>query len=216
MTDRPSSSRTARVGAAVLLTAGVVAALAARPQAAATTQATTQPPTTTAAPIVAPLTAPPTAPQDTMMRTAAPQDSVSAQGVPTLADSAQPSVTQKEEPAATGMWPVDPNTGMTLVNGEPVVGRVFVMQKVDGLRKYEGVSRHYVGEPLPPEPAVVGTSYRQPDLSSTRRHRGAMVQSNLWSIERKRSAMETHHYRPMVNPMVNPGAASTTKPIVTP
>lgn len=195
MTNRTSPSRTARVGAAVLLTAGVVAALAARPQAPAAPQAAaTQP--AAAAPVAAPLSAP----QDSATQAAIPKDTVSAQGAPTLADSAQPSVTQKEAPAEAGTWPVDPNTGMTLVNGEPVVGRVFVMQKVDGLRKYEGVSRHYVGEPLPPEPAVVGTSYRQPDLSATRRHRGMMVQSNLWSIERKRSAMETHHYRRMVNP----------------
>lgn len=201
MTNRPSPSRTARVGAAVLLTAGVVAALAARPQATATSQASTpQPAMTQPATTPAQGTAPATVPQDSATQAATAPDSVSAQGVPTLADSAQPSVTQKEAPAASGMWPVDPNTGLTLVNGEPVVGRVFVMGKVDGLRKYEGVSRHYVGEPLPPEPAVVGTSYRQPDLSATRRHRGMMVQSNLWSIERKRSAMETHHYRPMVTP----------------
>ncbi len=138
--------------------------------------------------------------QDSASRQVAPADSISAQGAPTLADSAQPSVTQREAPAPAGTWPVDPATGLTLVNGEPVVGRVFVMEKTDGLRKYEGVSRHYVGEPLPPEPPAVAVSYQQPDISAVRRHRGMMVQSNLWSIESKPSAIETHHYRGMSTP----------------
>ncbi len=173
--------------------------MAARPQAGTAAITPSQPPA-----VQPPAMQPPVATQDSTMQapvqTPAPQDSVSAQGVPTLADSAQPSVTQREAPAPAGAWPVDPVTGYTLVNGEPVVGRVFVMTKTDGLRKYEGVSRHYVGEPLPPEAPAVGVSYQQPDLSTVRRHRGMMVQSNLWSIETKRSAIETHHYRPMVMP----------------
>lgn len=200
MTDRSNRSRLARAGVAIGLLVGSAAAVAARPHVASQT---TPPTTAQTAPPQTPAPQPTAAsplvsPADSIART--PQDSMSAQGVPTLADSAQPSVTEKEPVAAAAAWPVDPATGLTLVNGLPVVGRVFVMQKVDGLRKYEGVKGHYVGEPLPPQAAVVGTSYRAPDLALTRRHRGMMVQSNLWSIEKQRSAMENHHYRPMVTP----------------
>lgn len=189
----------ARIGATVVLVLGAATAIAARPQGGSIPAPAPQAPV---APMV-PAQTPAAIRQDSAApSTAQPQpgDTVSAQGAPTLADSAQPSVTQREVPEPMGAWPVDPATGLTLVNGEPVVGRVFVMQKTDGLRAYEGVSRHYVGEPLPPEAPAIGTSYQQPDLSAVRRHRGMMVQSNLWSIETKRSAMETQHYRRMAAP----------------
>jgi hypothetical protein len=173
---------------------------AARPQGSSTRQPPrdSQP----SRPAVAPTTAP-MAPRGVQQPQTVPTpaagvdltDSLSAQGVPTTADSAQPSVTQQEPPMAAEAWPVDPVSGLTLVNGEPVVGRVFIQRKVDGLRKYEGVSRHYVGEPLPPKGPQVAEGYLPPDPRVVRRHRGSMVQATLWGLDRKRSAMESHHYR---------------------
>ena len=195
--QRSAKSRFARIGVTVGLLVGSAVAIAARPQGGAPGAPGTQPP---AVQTPAAATRQDSVVQIPVDSQAGVRDTVSAQGAPTLADSAQPSLTQVEAPAPEGTWPVDPATGLTLVNGEPVVGRVFVLQNTDGLRAYEGVSRHYVGEPLPPEPPVVGASYQQPDLNAVRRHRGMMVQSNLWSIETKRSAMETHHYRRMAAP----------------
>jgi hypothetical protein len=98
--------------------------------------------------------------------------------------------------SAPTAWPVDPATGLTLVNGEPVVGRVFIQQKVDGLTKYESVASHMAAEAMPPAPATVGSSYTVPTLETTRRFRGIMVQSTLWSIDKKPSAVERRHFRP--------------------
>jgi hypothetical protein len=169
-------------------------AVAARPyitpqtgtQAAPPAQPPVQPPadTSTAAPVMAPATL------------GVQPDSTSAQGAASMADSAQPSMTQMDAPQpSVAAYPVDAQ-GRTLINGIPVVGRVFVMQKVDGLRKYEGVARHYVNEPLPPEAPRIGTGYVQAPPQAARRHRGSMVQATLWGIETKPSAIETHHYRP--------------------
>jgi len=98
--------------------------------------------------------------------------------------------------AAPAQWPVDPATGMTLVNGEPVVGRVFIMAKVDGLTKYENVASVLAPEPMPPQAPVVGSSYAAPPLEATRRHRSIMVQATLWSFDNKPSAVERRYYRP--------------------
>ena len=98
-------------------------------------------------------------------------------------------------PQASGTWPVDPVTGQTIINGEPVVGRVFIMQKTDGTVKLGTWQGQYVGEALAPEPAIVGTSYTVPAPEHTRRMRGVMIQATLWAMDGKRSARERHYYR---------------------
>jgi len=98
-------------------------------------------------------------------------------------------------PQATGTWPVDPVTGQTIINGEPVVGRVFIMQKPDGLVKLGTWQAQYTGEPAAPEAARVGTSYTVPAPEQTRRMRGIMIQATLWGMDGKRSARERHFYR---------------------
>lgn len=98
-------------------------------------------------------------------------------------------------PAAPATWPVDPATGQTLINGKPVVGRVFIMQKVDGLTKYENVAQVVSREALAPQAAVVGTSHAAAPANYTRRMRGIMIQSTLWDMDTKRSAVERRHYR---------------------
>jgi hypothetical protein len=98
-------------------------------------------------------------------------------------------------PPATGSWPVDPVTGQTIINGEPVVGRVFIMQKPDGLVKLGTWQAQYDGEPAVAEPARVGTSYTVPAPEQTRRMRGIMIQSTLWAMDGKRSASERRFYR---------------------
>ncbi len=97
-------------------------------------------------------------------------------------------------PAETATWPVDPATGQTLINGIPVVGRVFIMQKTDGTVKYPNVADVVAHEALAPLPAVVGTSYTPAPLEWQRRHRGIMVQATLWSMDHKRSATRLRHY----------------------
>jgi hypothetical protein len=99
-------------------------------------------------------------------------------------------------PQASGTWPVDPVTGQTIINGEPVVGRVFIMQKTDGTVKLGKWQGQYVGEALAPEAANVGTSYAVPAPEHTRRMRGVMIQATLWGMDGKRSARERHYYRP--------------------
>lgn len=99
-------------------------------------------------------------------------------------------------PPAAAAWPVDPVTGQTIINGEPVVGRVFIMQKTDGTVKLGKWQDQYIGEALSPEPAIVGSSYTVPAPEHTRRIRTAMVQATLWGMDGKRSATERRHYRP--------------------
>ena len=104
-------------------------------------------------------------------------------------------VTAAPAPEAAGTWPVDPVTGQTIINGEPVVGRVFIMQKPDGLVKLGTWQAQYAGEPAVAEPARVGTSYTVPAPEQTRRMRGIMIQATLWGMDGKRSASEHRYYR---------------------
>lgn len=97
--------------------------------------------------------------------------------------------------AAPAAWPVDPATGQTLINGKPVVGRVFIMQKTDGTVKYPNVADVIAHEAHAPLPAVVGASYTPAPLANTRRMRGMMVQATLWGLDAKRSATELRYYR---------------------
>jgi hypothetical protein len=112
----------------------------------------------------------------------------------TAADSMPATPLVAAAPAAPATWPVDPATGQTLINGRPVVGRVFIMQKTDGTVKYPNVADVVSHEALVPLPAVVGTSYTPAPLTLQRRHRGIMVQATLWSMDNKRSATRLRNY----------------------
>jgi hypothetical protein len=107
---------------------------------------------------------------------------------------AAPAPVTAAAPAAPATWPVDPVTGQTLINGRPVVGRVFIMQKTDGTVKYPNVADVVSHEALAPLPAVVGQSYAQAPLTSQRRHRGIMIQATLWNLDGKRSAVRQRYY----------------------
>lgn len=189
MTPLDSRSRlTSRVAAVVGIGALVAVALAARTQGGP--QATV--PATTPATVPAAV-----APADSMV-----PDSTTLTDTTAVADSmAMPDSTMPTPAAAaptaqaTGTWPVDPVTGQTIINGEPVVGRVFIMQKPDGLVKLGTWQAQYVGEPAAPEPARVGTSNTVPAPEQTRRMRGIMIQATLWGMDGKRSASERRFYR---------------------
>ena len=107
-----------------------------------------------------------------------------------------PAVTRQPAPAPA--WPVDAQ-GRTLVNGTPVVGKVFVMQKVDGLVKYD-YEKVYDGEPIHPELPIVSARHQASPPGHARRMRGIMVEATLWSIDHKRSARELRTYRPVTPP----------------
>ncbi len=172
----------------VVLTLGVLGAatvaMAARlPDAqqppAATGQATASP-----APIDSPPAMPTVIPDSMAAMTAAP------------VDSPPPPLERVAAPAAGG-WAVDPVTGQTLINGQPVVGRVFVMKKTDGIEKYE-YGQVYAGEADAPEAAVIGTRHVPLAPRNTRRIRGIMVQATLWGMDHKPTATELRTYRPSV------------------
>jgi len=185
MTPLDSRSRlTSRVATVVGIGALVAVALAARTQGG--------PPATVQATVPAAV-----APADSMV-----PDSTTLTDTTAVADSmAMPDSTMSTPAAAAptaqaaGTWPVDPVTGQTIINGEPVVGRVFIMQKPDGLVKLGTWQAQYVGEPTAPEPARVGTSYTVPAPEQTRRMRGIMIQATLWGMDGKRSASEHRYYR---------------------
>lgn len=185
MTPLDSRSRlTSRVAAVVGIGALVAVALAARTQGG--------PPATVQATVPAAV-----APADSMV-----PDSTTRTDTTAVADSmAMPDSTMPTPAAAAptaqaaGTWPVDPVTGQTIINGEPVVGRVFIMQKPDGLVKLGTWQAQYAGEPAAPEPARVGTSNTVPAPEQTRRMRGIMIQATLWGMDGKRSASERRFYR---------------------
>ena len=189
MTPLDSRSRlTSRVAALVGIGALVAVALAARTQGGP--QATV--PATTPATVPAAV-----APADSMV-----PDSTTLTDTTAVADSmAMPDSTMPTPAAAAptaqaaGTWPVDPVTGQTIINGEPVVGRVFIMQKPDGLVKLGTWQAQYAGEPAAPEPARVGASNTVPAPEQTRRMRGIMIQATLWGMDGKRSASEHRYYR---------------------
>jgi len=97
-------------------------------------------------------------------------------------------------PKVAASWPTDPRTGQTLINGVPVVGRVFVQKKVDGIVAYR-YADVYAGEPSHPLAPVVKSTYRKPPLAATRRVRGIMVEATLWGMDRKRAARMNQHWR---------------------
>ena len=95
-----------------------------------------------------------------------------------------------------GGYPIDEQTGQTLINGVPVVGRVFIMQKTDGTVKIASVKSSFAGEPPHPLPPVVKASYTPASGTATRRMRGIMIQATLWSIDAKRKATRERTYGP--------------------
>ena len=195
--NRPRLS--SRVSTVVGIGALVAVAMAARSQGGQQATPPSAPPSTAPAQApAAPTTAPAAiAPTDSMLA-----DSTTLTDTTAVADSmAMPDslmltpAPAAPAPQATGTWPVDPVTGQTIINGEPVVGRVFIMQKPDGLVKLGTWQAQYIGEPAAPEAARVGTSYTVPAPEHTRRMRGIMIQSTLWAMDGKRSARERRMYR---------------------
>lgn len=176
--NRPRLS--SRIATVAGITALVAVALAAR------SQGGQQPP-------VAPDSVPPVAAVDSM----APQDSTAMDSV-VISDSAVvvTALVKAEPTPISTTWPVDSVTGQTIINGEPVVGQVFIMRKTDGVVKYANEKAVFNNEPMSPEAPVVGGTNAVPALEHTRRHRGIMVQATEWAIDGKRSARERHYYRP--------------------
>jgi hypothetical protein len=99
-------------------------------------------------------------------------------------------------PRTATAWPVDPVTGQTLINGKPVRGRVFVMHKVGVDAPYD-IATRMDPEPLPPEPAIVSSSYTPAPAHVTRRHRGAMIQATEWLLDSKPAAKAGRYYHPV-------------------
>ncbi len=126
-------------------------------------------------------------------------DSLQMAGASALGDSMHLAAMVMPAPAAArpkvaASWPTDARTGQTLINSVPVVGRVFVQKKVDGIVAYR-YAEIYAGEPSHPLAPVVKTTYRRPPLAATRRVRNIMVEATLWSMDRKRAARMNQHWR---------------------
>lgn len=187
MSATPSPSLSSRVRNAAVVVALVAVGLAARngEQPPAAEPAAPQPP---AAPVAT----------DSMM-----PDSLAMQAdslLDSLAVAEEIAAPAPEVPAAAPTsWPVDPVTGQTLINGRPVVGRVFIMQKTDGTVKYPNVADVLSHEAQAPLPAVVGSSYTPAPLTNQRRMRGIMIQATLWDMDAKRAAVR-HRYYPASTP----------------
>jgi hypothetical protein len=94
-----------------------------------------------------------------------------------------------------GGWPVDPVTGQTLVNGTPVVGRVFVQQHTDGTVKIASVASALAVEPPHPMAPIVKQAYKPAPAQYTRRMRGIMIQATLWDMDHKKSARRDRWYK---------------------
>jgi len=142
-------------------------------------------------PTLPPMAAPTVTPADT---TAPQPDSMIMIDTATVVMATQTPVV--EASAAPAAWPVDPVTGQTLVNGIPVVGRVFIQRKVDGLVKIKDVTTVLAPEPMAPEAAVVATGHTTLAPTAVRRQRNPMVQATLWGSDNKPSAVKNRHYHP--------------------
>jgi hypothetical protein len=194
MSTSPSSSLSSRARNAAVVVALVAVGLAARngEQQPAPATPPTQPPAAPAAPVV-----PDSAAVDSAMAGAATgADSLLDSAAVAALDSMTAAMEAKAAEVATApaAWPVDAETGQTLINGRPVVGRVFIMRKTDGTVKYPNVADVISHEALAPLPAVVGSSYTQAPLTHQRRMRGVMIQSTLWDMDTKRSAVRQRYY----------------------
>jgi hypothetical protein len=98
-------------------------------------------------------------------------------------------------PKSASGWPIDPVTGQTLVNGTPVVGRVFIQQHTDGTVKIANVAAGLKGESAVPLPAVVKQSYTPAPGQYTRRQRTPMVQATEWAIDNKPRARRDRFFK---------------------
>lgn len=182
--------RSSRVRNAAVVVALVAVGLAARGRDAQGTQPPAAPP---AAPTAT--AAPDSAVQDsTKADSTAVADTLMDLSLVMAAEAAAAAATTAPVAVAPSAWPVDPTTGQTLINGRPVVGRVFIMRKTDGTVKYPNVADVVAHEALAPLPPVVGSSYQQAPITNQRRMRGIMIQSTLWDMDRKRSATRQRYY----------------------
>lgn len=127
--------------------------------------------------------------------TAMPMDSAAMAGMAGM-NHMQMAAPAPQVHTAPGTWPVDPVTGQTLINGIPVVGRVFTLQKTDGTVKIEDVKAALHGEPPAAAPAVVKQAYAPAKSVNTRRMRGIMIQATLWDMDQKKSAKRQRFYGP--------------------
>lgn len=177
--DRPS------VRSRVTLAAGIaglalVAVAARMPAPQQTPPATSQPP------------AAPTVQIDTQ---AVKVDSMALPDTAAIMSVAMPTEVPAPTSVAPTTWPVDPVTGQTLVNGVPVVGRVFIMEKPDGLVKIASVASALASESMVPQAPVVASNRAPLPGQATRRLRSAMAQATLWELDHKRSAVRNRHFR---------------------
>jgi hypothetical protein len=189
MSTSPSSSLSSRARNAAVVVALVAVGLAARngEQQPAPAAPPTQPP---AAPVV-----PDSAVADSAVAgTDSLLDSAAVAALDSMTAAMEAKAAEVTTATAPAAWPVDATTGQTLINGRPVVGRVFIMRKTDGTVKYPNVADVISHEALAPLPAVVGSSYTQAPLTHQRRMRGVMIQSTLWDMDTKRSAVRQRYY----------------------
>jgi len=186
-----SSGRASRIRTVAIVATLVAAGVAARGRDA---QTLVQPPATQhpAPPAAAPIMADSVQADSGMQADSMP---VADSAVMTMVIAPAPAPARHPTSAAPATWPVDPATGQTLINGKPVVGRVFIMQKVDGLTKYENVAQVVSREALAPQAAIVGSSHAAAPVTHTRRVRTVMTQSTLWDLDHKRSATERRYFR---------------------
>jgi hypothetical protein len=183
--DRPFRARN------LALIAGVIAvSLAARSQQPA--QAAAAQPPATPAPAAAPVD---TTKHDSTMAMDSTMKMDSTMAMDSSMHMTMAAAPSPAPVAAPTEWPVDPVTGQTLINGEPVVGKVFIMEKTDGTKKIENVAMARAGEPPAAAPAIVGTT-NAPQPGATRRIRTVMVQATLWGMDTKKSAVHHRFYGP--------------------
>lgn len=194
MPHRDSQDRFFRARNIGLLAGVIAVSVAARSQSGATAPA--QQPTPATTPAVQ--STDPQALQDTLLKV----DSLAGDSAAVAAlDSASAlpqqayDTTSMAVAAAPAAWPVDPVTGQTLINGIPVVGKVFIMKKTDGLVKVQTVAQDRQNEALPPEAAIVGSS-GTPYTGPVRRQRTVMTQATLWSNDNKAKAVSNRYYGP--------------------
>jgi len=151
--------------------------------------------------------APRVAGQDTVVNNMQPTKPLAPENRVMVADSAtvvmmqdaalaMPAMAMAPASTAPRAWPVDPVTGQTLINGIPVVGRVFIQGKVDGLVKIASVASTLAIEPMQPEAPIVKSSFTKPAAQQHRRSRTVMTQATLWSIDDKRSATRLRYLGP--------------------
>lgn len=203
MPQRASQDRPFRARNLALVGGLIAVTLAARSQQPAQAPAKAPAPAPAATPATAPADSTTVAQDSTAQDSTAMPDSMAMMmNDSSHADMHAVHMAAAEAPApAPTAWPVDPATGQTLINGEPVVGKVFIMQKTDGTKKVETIAQDLAGEPGTPAAATVGST-NAPTTGSVRRMRGVMIQATLWLEDHKKSAVRHRHY-----PSTTTGAA---------